>query len=339
MTGAAGEDARAAAPPLISCMGEILIDFLPIEEGGRTVGFRMHPGGSLFNVAMAIARLGGRSALVSKTGTDFFGRFLRSVAEGERIDLRWLGTIDAPSTLGFVTVADGEPQFTFYGEGTADALVTSADLPEALFAETAILHVGSIALLRGTTPGAVLGACERLQGRALISLDPNLRPGLVRDEAAYRATLDRVVGLADLVKVSAVDLGWWMPGRTVLEASAELLDRGPTLVVITRGGDGLVAARRTAADMIGSIEVPTFRVPVADTVGAGDSFNGGLLARLAELAVTNREALAALPQADLEAALRFAAGVAAVNCTRPGADPPTRPQAEAFLARIATGVA
>ena len=324
---------------LITCMGEILVDFLPIEESGRTVGFRMHPGGSLFNVAMAIARLGGRVALVSKTGTDFFGRYLRGFAEGERIDLRWLGRIDALSTLGFVTVEDGEPHFTFYGEGTADALVTAADLPDALFEETAILHVGSIALLRGSTPDAVMGACERLRGRALISLDPNLRPGLVRDEPAYRATLDRVVGLADLVKVSAVDLAWWLPGRTPLEAASELLDRGPAIVVITRGGDGLVAARRGAADTIGSIELPTFRVPLADTVGAGDSFNGGLLARLAELGATSRETLAGLPEADLEAALRFAAAVAAVNCTRPGANPPTRSEVEAFLARNATGVA
>lgn len=338
MTGAR-VDGPAAAAPLVTCMGEILIDFLPIEESGRTVGFRMHPGGSLFNVAMAIARLGGRSALVSKTGTDFFGRYLRGVAEGERIDLRWLGRIDATSTLGFVTVEDGEPHFTFYGEGTADALVTAADLPDALFEESAILHVGSIALLRGSTPDAVVGACERLHGRALISLDPNLRPGLIRDEAGYRATLDRVVALADLVKVSAVDLGWWMPGRTPLEAAAALLDRGPALVVITRGGVGLVAARQGAADTIGSIELPTFQVPVADTVGAGDSFNGGLLARLAELGATRREAIAALSDADLEAALRFAAAVAAVNCTRPGADPPTRPELETFLASMTAGAA
>jgi len=320
------------ARPLVTCMGEILVDFLPIEERGRTVGFRMHPGGSLFNVAMAIARLGGRAALVSKTGTDFFGRYLRGVAEGERIDLRWLGQTDALSTLGFVTVEAGEPQFTFYGEGTADALVTVADLPDALFEETTILHVGSIALLRGSTPGAVVAACERLHGRALISLDPNLRPGLVRDEALYRATLDRVLALADLVKVSAVDLAWWMPGRAPLEAAAALLDRGPALVVITRGGDGVVARRRRGDGTPGLLELPTFEVPVADTVGAGDSFNGGLLARLAELGISSRAALEELPDGRLEDALRFAAAVAAVNCTRPGADPPTRPEAEAFLA-------
>lgn len=333
----AADGADRATAPLITCMGEILVDFLPIEEDGRTVGFRMHPGGSLFNVAMAIARLGGRAALVSGTGTDFFGRYLRGVAEGEGIDLRGLGRIDAPSTLGFVSVEDGEPQFTFYGEGTADALVTPADVPDALLDETAILHVGSIALLRGTTPDAVVGACERLRRRALISFDPNLRPGLVRDEPAYRARLDRVVALADLVKVSAADLGWWMPGRTPLEAAAELLDRGPALVVITRGADGLLAARWGAADTIGSIELPTFRVPVADTVGAGDSFNGGLLTRLAELGATRRDALAVLPETELEAALRFAAAVAAVNCTRAGADPPTRPEVETFLAGVGAG--
>lgn len=320
------------ARPLITCMGEILVDFLPLLEAGRTTGFRMHPGGSLFNVAMAIARLGGRAALVSRTGTDFFGRYLRGIAERERVETRWLGEIEALSTLGFVTVEDGEPQFTFYGEGTADALLTPADLPEDLFAQTAILHVGSIALLRGSTPAAVVHACERLHGRALLSLDPNLRPGLVRDEPAYRATLARVVGLVDVVKVSAVDLAWWMPGRSAADAAAELLEQGPALVVITQGGDGVLGTRRQRDGTLRSLELPTFRVAVADTVGAGDSFNGGLLTRLAELGVTSRAALEELPDGRLEDALRFAAAVAAVNCTRPGADPPSRSEAEAFLA-------
>lgn len=322
------------ARPLITCMGEILVDFLPITEDGRTTGFRMHPGGSLFNVAMAVARLGGRVALVSRTGTDFFGRYLRRVVEDEQIDVRWLGEVDALSTLGFVAIEAGEPRFTFYGEGTADTLLMPSDLPEDLFAETSILHVGSIALLRGTTPASVVAACERLRGRALLSLDPNLRPGLVHDEPAYRAALARVVGLVDMVKVSAVDLAWWMPGRSPAEAGADLLEQGPSLVVITRGGDGVLGTRRQRDGRVSWLELPTFDVAVADTVGAGDSFNGGLLTRLAELGITSRAALEELPDGMLEDALRFAAAVAALNCTRPGADPPTRREAEAFLARV-----
>lgn len=317
-------------------MGEILVDFLPIDEGGQTVGFRIHPGGSLLNVAVAVARLGGRSALVTKTGTDYFGRYLRAHVESEGIDTRWLSEMAAPSTLGFVTLEHGEPDFTFYGEGTADTRLTLDDLSDDLAAETAILHVGSISLLRGSTPATVLAACERMRGKALLSLDPNLRPAMVLDETAYRATLDALIGLVDVVKVSAVDLAWLAPGRDVAEMAVELLDRGPALVAVTRGGAGVLVARRTP-DGIVTTAVPGHEVTVVDTVGAGDSFDGGMLTRLAELGVTSRTALEALSEGDLADVLRFAVAVAALNCTRPGADPPRRADVDAFLAGPVVG--
>jgi fructokinase len=97
--------------------------------------------------------------------------------------------------------------------------------------------------------------------------------------------------------------------------------------VVTRGGDGVLAARPGAA----LLELPAFRVALADTVGAGDSFNAGLLTRLAELGATTRSGLEQLPDTVLSEALRFAAAVAALNCTRPGADPPTRAEVDRFL--------
>lgn len=312
-------------------MGEILVDFLPVDEGTRTVGFRLHPGGSLLNVAVATVRLGGRSALVTKTGTDFFGRYLRAYAQGEGIDTRWLSETAALSTLGFVTFGGGEPDFTFYGDGAADTLLTVDDLSDELVAETAILHVGSISLLRGSTPATVIAACERMRGRALLSLDPNLRPSLVTDEPAYRATLETLFGLADVIKVSAADLAWLAPGRDVADAAVDLLDRGPALVAVTLGAAGVLAVRRTAHG-IATTRVAGFRVTVADTVGAGDSFDGGLLIQLAERNVTSRSALMGLAQDDLVEILRFAVAVAALNCSRPGADPPPRADVDAFLA-------
>lgn len=317
--------------PLITCMGEILIDFLPVDEGTRTVGFRMHPGGSLLNVAVATARLGGRSALVTKTGADFFGRYLRAYVQDEGVDTRWLSEMAAPSTLGFVTLDGGEPDFTFYGEGAADTRLTLDDLSDEIVAETAILHVGSISLLRGSTPATVIAACERMRGRALLSLDPNLRPSLVKDEPAYRATLATLFGLVDVIKVSAADLAWLAPGRDVADMAIDLLDRGPALVAVTLGEAGVLAVRRTA-DGVATTTVPGFMVMVADTVGAGDSFDGGLLTRLAELGVTSRAALMRLSEGEMTEALRFAVAVAALNCTRPGADPPRRAEVDAFLA-------
>src|SRR5262245_56921143 len=315
-------------PELITSIGEILIDFVPITEGGATVGFRMYPGGAPFNVAVGVARLGLPAAFASKVASDFFGRYLRAHVEREGIDRRFLIDAEAQSTLAFVAMEGGEPAYSFYGEGAADTLLTAGELPAALFDETAILHFGSISLLRGTTPGAVVAAAERLKGRALLSFDPNLRPGLVRDEPGYRALLGRLFGLADVVKISSADLGWLSPGAPVEQAAAELLAHGPALVVVTQGGAG-VLARRAGEDR--PCRAPVFPVEVVDTVGAGDSFNAGLLAALAERRATSREALLDLSGEELTAALRFASAVAALNCARAGADPPRRAEVEALL--------
>ncbi len=318
------------AMPLITCIGELLVDFLPFEEGGRTVGFRMHPGGSLLNVSVAAARLGGRVALCSKVSTDFFGVYLRGYVESQGVEDRWLAEAAAPSTLAFVSMDTGDPVFSFYGDGAADTLLRAEDLPEALLRETAILHVGSISLLRGSTPAAVLAACEQLSDRALISLDPNVRPRMVTDEDVYRRLLRRVIALTDVIKVSAADLAWLAPGQGIEDAAVGLLEAGAALVVVTRGGGGVIAVRGTAR----SPEVmrgDAFRVDVVDAVGAGDSFDAGLLTWLAEGGVTTRAALADVSAGDLRAGLRFAAAVAALNCTRAGADPPTRAAVGAFL--------
>jgi fructokinase len=317
---------------LLTAMGEILIDFLPVAEGGETTGFTMHAGGAPFNVAVGMARLGQPAAFAGKVSTDFFGRFLQARATQEGLDPRFLLPADAPSTLTFVAMAGGEPAYAFYGEGAADTLLTPAEVPAALFDETAILHCGSISLLRGTTPEAVLATVERLKGRALISFDPNLRSGLVRDEVAYRKLLDRFFTLADIVKLSSVDLAWLAPGRTAGDVAADLAARGPALVTVTQGSLGVLAFRGDDHLM-----APAFHVPVVDTAGAADAFSAGLLVALAERGITSRAALEAMYIDDLVTTVRFGAAVAALTCTRAGANPPGRAEVGAFLARHAAG--
>lgn len=316
----------------LTSLGEILFDFLPVEAGGEVTGFTMHAGGGPYNVAVGLARLGQPTAFVSMVGEDFFGRRLRRAVRAEGIDDRFLASAPgALSTLAFVAEEDGEPAFTFYGEGAADTLLTPEDLPAAFYEETALLHFGGISLLRGSTPEAALAAAAGLRGRALISLDPNVRPALLADADAYRATLDRAVGLCDLLKLSAADIAWLSPGADPLAYAAGLLGAGPALITVTRGGDGVVALRRGPSG-VEQIEGGGFRVKVADTVGAGDSFSAGFLAALAERGALSRAAVEALPAEELRAALRFGAAVAAINCTRVGADPPRRHEVDEFLA-------
>lgn len=314
----------------ITSIGEILIDFLPIEHNGQTAGFRMHPGGSLMNVALTVARLGQNAAFASKMSRDMFGRFLRTFIEQQGIDTRFVSETDAQTTLAFVSMPHGEPEYSFYTTETADTLMTIEELPEALFSETRILHFGSISLLRGTTPAAVLATATRLRGHALLSFDPNLRPGLIQDERAYRQTLEQAFALADLIKISAMDLAWLMPDVAPEHAAADLLAHGAALVVVTLGGAGVLALRAAQAGTE-TLRLPPFNVAVVDTVGAGDSFSGGLLTSLADRDVLTRAALEQLPQAELEACLRYATAVSAITCTRAGADPPDRATVEQFL--------
>ncbi len=311
---------------MLTAIGEILIDFLPQITDGRTTGFRMAPGGSPLNVAVGLARLGAPTAFAGKVADDFFARFLRSYVEQEGIDTRFLMGTPGQSTLAFVAMEQGDPAYAFYGDQTADTLLAPGELPPAFYAETRLLHFGSISLLRGSTPAAIVAAAERMRGRALISFDPNVRPGLVRDEPAYRALLDRCIGLTDLLKVSAADLAWLMPGQPPEAAAAALTARGPKLVVVTLGADGGLARR--GAEIW---RIPPYRVAVVDTVGAGDAFSAGLLAGLAERNVFSTAALASLPADEVTAALRFGGAVAALTCTRAGADPPRRPEVVAFL--------
>lgn len=311
--------------PLVVAIGEILVDFTPVVEGGRTTGFRLHPGGSPYNVAIALARMGVEVEFAGKASTDLFGRLLVDHLQREGVGTRFLSRSPAPSTLAFVALEGGEPSFAFYGEGAADTLLQPDDLPAGITG-AGVLHFGSISLLRGPAAATITGVVERLRGRALLSFDPNIRPSLVTDAAGYRQTLAWMFRAADLVKMSEADARWVAAERSADAVAAEVQAQGPALVVITRGARG-ASARTAAADA----QVGAPEVRVVDTVGAGDAFTAGLLCALAQRGATSHEALEHLRADELHAVLRFAAAAAALTCTREGADPPRRREINEFL--------
>jgi len=241
-----------------------------------------------------------------------------------------------PVSLAVVGLApDGSADYGFHVLGAADWQWTDDEIAGALPETTAILHVGSIS--SWTAPGceAIARVVERLagEGGALISVDPNIRPMLADGPVGWslgntaevvRQRLDRLTGLADVVKVSAEDLAWLEPGTTsadALDAAARAwAERGPALVLVTDGGAPLRIARPGHA----VLHWRTPRVTVVDTVGAGDSLAAGLLTGLLASGITDRAALTALPDEELLRLVDDAALVAALNCTRVGADPPTR---------------
>ncbi len=308
---------------MIVVCGEALIDFTPATFG-KAEGYRAHPGGSPYNVAVGLGRLEAPVAFLGKISRDFFGERLRQNLRDNGVDLRYVREGREPSTLAFVHAPKGrEPQFTFYGEGTADRRLLSEDVPPAFPPDVQALHFGSISLVLEPVATTLDSVMHRERRRRLISFDPNVRPGLITDRGTYLARLEGWVRVADVVKVSRADLSWLYPEDPFERAALRWKGLGPALVVVTLGSDGAAGWGGT-----GNARDPGMRVRVVDTVGAGDAFTAGLLAWLHRASRLARREIERLSPSDLASALAYANRVAALTCTRPGADPPRRDEVE-----------
>ena len=301
---------------MIVVAGEALVDFTPANCQGHS-GYLPHPGGSPYNVAIGLGRLEVPVAFLGRISRDPFGELLRSQLEASGVDCRYLIRGDEPTTLAFAHPRQDEVDYAFYNERTADRLLSLRDLPDSL-PEGAALYFGSIALVAEPSASTLEALVRREAGRRLVSLDPNVRPALIADRGRYLERLRSLVAMADLVKVSQSDLSWLYPDRDPVHAAREWLSLGPAVVIVTRGAEGAVAVTRSGER---SANAP--RVSVVDTVGAGDAFASGVLAWLWRRGVLSRSGLEAL-DGELEAMLAFANRVAAISCTRPGANPPWR---------------
>jgi fructokinase len=303
--------------------GESLVDLVP-EPDGR---LRPLPGGSPFNVAVGLGRLGVPTALLGPLSDDAFGALLtRRLADA---DVRPLpeARVARPTTLAMLHLDDaGHASYAFYLDGTSATGLSGEDVAAAETSAPdlarAALHVslGAVTLTAAGTGRTLSALLADAAHRPLVSLDPNVRPAVMGDLAAERAALARAVAAVDLVKVSDDDLSALHPDRDPLAVAGEWARSGPALVVVTRGGDGATVVR----DEGGMMTVASMPVDVVDTVGAGDAFTSGLLAALDDHGLLDRAALRAADAATLRAVLEFASRVAAVTCTRHGADPPRR---------------
>jgi fructokinase len=317
---------------IVSC-GEALIDFMPISitaDSGESVPvFRPFPGGSPFNVAIGIGRLGAPVGFLGRVSTDFFGDLLMETLSRNGVEPRYVKRTPDPSTLAFVSSpTEGEPQYAFYAKGTADRLIVPSDLPDVLGNEVDCLHLslGAISLLVEPAAGTYEALLRRESGKRLIAFDPNIRPNLIPNQKDYARRLERWVSLCDLVKVSRADLDWLYPGLDPEDAAEAWRKLGPKLVVVTLGADGALALTRSHR-----VTVPGRKVKVADTVGAGDSFHAALLAGLHDGGLLKPALLAALSVEALRKLLERAVAAAAITCSRPGPNPPTKAELEATL--------
>ncbi|MFT4102853.1 MAG: carbohydrate kinase [Burkholderiaceae bacterium] len=299
--------------------GEALMDVYVRESTVTGLLLDARVGGSPFNVAVGLARLGQPVRLLSGLSRDAAGRRLMQALADERVDTSLVVRTAAPTTLGVVSVdADGVPSYAFHNRGTADLALSLETVPP-IPADVRALQFGSYAMVIEPTGSTLQALAARQREHRLLAFDPNVRLNVEPDIGRWREVVDRMVRLAHLVKVSDEDLRLLDPGRSPDEMARAWLALGPEIVVVTRGETGSEAwTRRT------HVTVPSQPVDVVDTVGAGDTFQAALLTWLAEHDALSAQGLASLGDDEIAAMLRFGARAASITCSRLGANLPRR---------------
>jgi fructokinase len=302
---------------VLTVLGEAVVDLLPTDPDG---GYRAHPGGSPLNVAVALARLGEPTTLLARMSGSAFGRLLHAHAERNGVTVAGPVNQPEPASLAVVTIhGDGVAGYDFYLDGTADWQWRPAEL--AVPAGTTILHTGSLACFQPPGAAEVSNLLTRLRrdGEILLSFDPNIRPTVVGDLAEARRRTTQLISTAHVVKASSEDLQSLYPDQPLTAVARHWATLGPSLVVITLGGEGAFAVH---ADQEVHRTAPP--IEVVDTVGAGDAFTAGLLAALRSAGRGTPAAIRDLHPEQLAAAVDQAIHVASITCTRAGADTPHR---------------
>lgn len=305
--------------------GEALFDFFSQPDGqgkASSLGFQAIAGGSPFNVAVGLRRLGVDAGFFAGLSTDYLGRRLRSVLVAEGVRADFLHDFDAPTTLAMVAVgADGSPHYSFRGDGCADRQLRLEHLPE-LDESVRGIHVGSFSLVVQPIADTLLALVARESGRRLITLDPNVRLNPAPEVERWREQIAAFAEHAHIIKVSDEDLGLLYPQQSPEAVAQSWLGKLCQLVVLTRGREGATIFTRQH----GSWSAPAIAVETADTVGAGDTFQAALITFLTERQLDDPLSLPTLRKETLEEMLGFAISAAAVTCTRTGPDLPYRHQ-------------
>ncbi|MFI6977343.1 carbohydrate kinase [Embleya sp. NPDC050154] len=302
---------------MITVIGEALIDLVSVR-GGEPLA---HPGGSPANVAVGLSRLGVPVHLITRHGRDPHGALIAAHLAASTVEV-------APGSAhaGRTSVARADLDAAGAATYTFDI---AWELPEPIRvpATTRCVHTGSIAATLAPGADAVrrVLAAEHASGTTLVSYDPNCRPSLMGDRERTRTRIESLVALSDVVKVSDEDLEWLYPGRDFVAAADAWRALGPSLVVVTRGAEGSYGVCRA-----GHATAPARPVRVVDTVGAGDAYTAGLLDALRRRNLLDPAGIRDLDPTTLGTLLADASVVAALTCSRAGANPPTAAELSAY---------
>jgi len=300
----------------VLCGGEILLDFLSKDVGkglADSMLFEKRPGGSIFNVAVGLRRLGVPASLLTKLGGDEFSQGLMSVITEEKINTECLRRDpDLKTTLAFVALnKEGKPEFRFYRENAADTRLTVSEIEHIDPQDYSMYHFGSIALIEKPASDAYLELLDMFHGeKVTTSFDPNIRPSLIHDRKSFLQMFYRVSEVVDILKMSDDDLEYITGLADAREGLRKMPDRTNALILVTLGKNGAIASCRGQ-----SRHVSTFnRVRVKDTTGCGDAFMAAILSGL-----LNSGDFTALSMSRLTDIVTFANAAATIVGTRYGA--------------------
>lgn len=314
----------------VICIGELLIDFLPLQSGvsfEEVSEFRRVPGGAPANVAVGTAKLGLESAFIGRVGDDRFGRYLVSVLENNKVDISQLQyDKSARTTLAFISLpSPNTREFQFYRDPGADMNLDHREFDRRFLQDTGICHFGSITLTGEPGRTSTYKAVETARDAgAVISYDPNWRPMLWPSRERAKKVITDAIHLTHIVKVSHEELELISGTSDIEKGSEKILEMGPAICLVTMGEKGCYFLTR---DSFGY--VPAFRVYAVDATGCGDSFVSGVLYSIAKNGIENLTA----SRLQLAAALRFASAAAALTATGKGVIPslPEKDEVDKYL--------
>ncbi len=301
---------------MIICCGEALIDMLPRTSTLGEDAYAPHAGGAVFNTAIALGRLGIKTGFFTGLSDDMLGDVLRKSLDEAHVDYSYCAISARPTTVAFVKLVNGSATYAFYDENTAGRMLSKEDMP-AIGDDCEAMHFGAISLIPDPCGATYEALLTREAPKRVISLDPNIRPGFIKDKAAHMARIKRMAALSDIVKFSDEDLDWFGLTGGYDEMATYWLNQGAKLVIVTKGADG---ADGYTANF--KISVAGEKADVVDTVGAGDTFDAGVLASLKLQGLLSKKDVANLSQGAVREALALGAKVAAVTVSRAGANPP-----------------
>jgi len=296
---------------MIICCGEALIDMIKKPFPGSTEGFIPLPGGSPYNTAITIGRMGVPVKFLGRLSNDFFGEILIKRLQENNAGCELIKRTDQNTTLAFVKLEKGkEPEYVFYTEGTADCSFSVKDLPKKLPDDTKCILFGSISMtiepIASTIETFIFKEGKVKKEKPVISFDPNIRSFMIKNKAAYLKRFEKWISFCTIVKISEADFEFLYPKLNAEKGLSKILELGAKLAICTLGSNGAIAMLCRKDGSIIKISVKALKVSVKDTIGAGDTFHGAFLSWLEINNKMSRCDITDLSEKDLQDALLFA---------------------------------